>query len=340
MSLWFNYEVKDIYGIKWGYKGFYSDTENNWVKLGPKDVKDIHKLGGTILGSSRGGFDGDKILAELERRGVNQVYIIGGDGTHRGINALSLLAAERGLGITFAGIPKTIDNDIPIIDSSFGFATSCEVAAQMINSAYVEATGVINGVGLIKLMGRHSGYIAMNASLIHASVDFCIIPENPYELDGPNGLYEQVYHRMMDQGHCVIVVAEGAEDGLINEKERFTQKVNKDGSGNVKLDDVGEALKDKLIAVMKQKYDLVINLKYIDPTYAIRSIKANAADTVMCAKMAQNCVHGSMAGYTAFSTGIVRDAASFIPIKTINQAGINKISVYDRAWQRLLGSIR
>lgn len=340
MSLWFNYEVREIYGIKWGYKGFYTDTKKNWLKLTPKDVGNIHKLGGTILGSSRGGFDGDKILAELVKRGINQVYIIGGDGTHRGINALSLLAAERGLGITFAGIPKTIDNDIPIIDNSFGFATSCEEAAEMIKSAYVEATCVINGVGLIKLMGRHSGYIAMTASLIHAGVDFCLIPENPFELDGPNGLYEQVYQRIKEQGHCVIVVAEGAEDGLINENEKFTKNVRKDGSGNIKLDDVGEALKDRLNKVMKEKYQLGINLKYIDPTYAIRSIRANAADTVMCAKLAQNSVHGAMAGYTAFSTGIVRNAVSYIPIQTINQAGVNKISVYDRAWQRLLGSIR
>jgi len=286
MSLAFNYEVKEIYGIKWGYKGFYTDTDKNWVRLNPKDVADIHKMGGTILGSSRGGFDGDKILAELTRRGINQVYIVGGDGTHRGINALSLLAAERGLGITFAGIPKTIDNDIPLIDYSFGFATSCEVAAQMIDSAYVEATCVINGVGLIKLMGRHSGYIAMNASLIHAGVDFCLVPENPFELDGPNGLYEQVYQRIKEQGHCVIVVAEGAEEGLINEKEKFTKVVNKDGSGNIKLDDVGEALKERLISNLKEKYSLGINLKYIDPTYAIRSIRANASDTVMCAKLA------------------------------------------------------
>ena len=132
MSLWFNYEVREIYGIKWGYKGFYTDVEENWKKLTPSDVSDIHKDGGTFLGSSRGGFDGDKIINSLLERGVSQVYIIGGDGTHRGINALSEMAAERGVEIAFAGIPKTIDNDIPIIDSSFGFATSCEVAAEMI----------------------------------------------------------------------------------------------------------------------------------------------------------------------------------------------------------------
>jgi 6-phosphofructokinase 1 len=132
MCLWYNYEVKDIYGIKWGYKGFYTDVEENWLKLTPRHVSDIHKLGGTYLGSSRGGFDGEKIINSLLEKGISQVYIIGGDGTHRGINALSQMATERGVEIAFAGIPKTIDNDIAIIDSSFGFATSCEVAAQMI----------------------------------------------------------------------------------------------------------------------------------------------------------------------------------------------------------------
>ncbi len=140
MSLHYNYETPEVYGIQWGYKGFYSNTDKNWVKLTPATVKNIHKAGGTILGSSRGGFDKDKILNEIQNRGVNQVYIIGGDGTHRGINELIKRAMERRMIISFVGIPKTIDNDIPLIDSSFGFNTSCEVAERMIESAYVEAT--------------------------------------------------------------------------------------------------------------------------------------------------------------------------------------------------------
>ena len=340
MSLYFNYEVREIYGIKWGYKGLYTDVKENWIKLRPHMVSDIHKLGGTILGSSRGGYDGDKIMDSLIKQGVNQVYIIGGDGTHRGIYALSQLAEQRNVNISFCGVPKTIDNDIPIIDSSFGYVTCCAVAAQMIQAAYVEATCVINGVGLIKLMGRHSGYIALNASLTQGQTDFCLIPENPYELDGPNGLYQQIHDKIKSQGHAVIVVAEGAEDGLINPDERFTKAATKDGSGNVKLDDIGTILKDKIAEVMKTRFDLAINLKYVDPTYAIRSVPANAEDTIKCAKLAQNAVHGAMAGYTAFSSGIVRNAVAFIPIKTINQAGINQISVYDRAWQRLLGQIQ
>ena len=160
MCLHYNYEVKEIYGIKWGYKGCYTDVQNNWMRLTPQNVKYIHKSGGTILGSSRGGFDADKILDSFVEQGINQVYLIGGDGTHRGINALIQRARERDIVIGFAGIPKTIDNDIPLIDYSFGFNTSVEVASEMIDAAYTMATSSFNGIGIVKLMGRYAGFIA------------------------------------------------------------------------------------------------------------------------------------------------------------------------------------
>lgn len=198
MCLHYNYEVKDIFGIRWGYKGFYTDVENNWVRLTSEKVKNIHKEGGTILGSSRGGFDADKILDSLVANQITHCYIIGGDGTHRGIHALQARAIERNNVISFIGVPKTIDNDIPLIDYSFGFHTSVEVAAQMVDRALLEAKSVMNGVGLVKLMGRYSGFIAMCASLSNNSVDFCLIPELPFELTGPNGLYEQVIKRVKE----------------------------------------------------------------------------------------------------------------------------------------------
>lgn len=182
MTLHYNYEVEEIYGIKWGYKGTYTDTDKNWLRLTPKIVKFIHKAGGTMLGSSRGGFDADKILDSFVAKGINQVYLIGGDGTHRGINALIERAKERNVVISFAGIPKTIDNDIPLIDYSFGFKTSVEIASTMINAAYTEAVSSYNGIGVVKLMGRYAGFIAHAASLANNDVDFCIIPELPYEL--------------------------------------------------------------------------------------------------------------------------------------------------------------
>ena len=238
--------------------------------------------------------------------------------------------------ISFVGIPKTIDNDIPIIDFSFGFNTACEVAERMIESAYIEATSAVYGVGLVKLMGRYSGFIARNASLSNQNVDFCLIPELPWELNGPNGLYEQIVERVKEQGHCVIVVAEGAEEGLISPDEKITKKEKRDDSGNLIFDDIGKFLKDAIVKHAKDKHNISMTLKYIDPTYMIRSVPANAADTIMCSKLAQNAVHGAMAGYTGFSVGVVRNAVAWIPITTLIEAGVNRISMLERSWQRLM----
>jgi 6-phosphofructokinase 1 len=335
MSLYYNYEAKEIWGVKWGYKGFYSG-DDNWMRLDPKVVKNIHKQGGTILGSSRGGFDGEKILAALSERGINQVYVIGGDGTHRGVNALIQKAIEKKLMISFVGIPKTIDNDIPLIDSSFGFNTSCEVAARMIEAAYVEATNAQNGVGLIKLMGRYSGFIARNAALSNGNVDICLVPELSFELGGEKGLYETILARVRQQGHCVVVVAEGAEEGLINPHEHITKNPRRDDSNNVIFDDIGKFLKEEIVKYAKEQHKMSLTLKYIDPTYAIRSVNSNAVDTIMCAKLAQNAVHGAMFGYTGFSVGIVRNSVCWIPVTTLIKAGTNRMSMTDRIWQRLM----
>ena len=262
MSLHYNYEAKDIWGVKWGYKGFYSG-DDSWVRLEPKVIKNIHKLGGTILGSSRGGFDADKILNGLIERGINQVYVIGGDGTHRGCNALIQRALERKVMISFVGIPKTIDNDIPLIDSSFGFNTSCEVAARMIEAAYVEATNAQNGVGLVKLMGRYSGFIARNAALANGNVDICLVPELTFELGGPLGLYEAILQRVREQGHCVVVVAEGAEEGLINPNEHITKNPRKDDSNNIIFDDIGKFLKEAIVKHAKDAHGISLTLKNI-----------------------------------------------------------------------------
>ncbi len=176
-SRWFSCCVKEIAGIRWGYKGCYTETDKNWLKLQPRDVADIHKLGGTFLGSSRGGFSGDKILNACLDKRISQVYVVGGDGTHRGIYNLCKMAEERGLNISFTGIPKTIDNDVPLIDRSFGFNTAVAESIKFIDSAEVEATSAENGIGIVRLMGRYCGYIAVQATLASRDVNICLIPE-------------------------------------------------------------------------------------------------------------------------------------------------------------------
>ncbi|CAN6456862.1 unnamed protein product [Victoria cruziana] len=240
-GLYHMYGVTKVLGIEGGYKGFYA---RNTIPLTPKVVNDIHKRGGTILGTSRGGQDTIKIVDSIQDRGINQVYIIGGDGTQKGASSIYAEIESRGLKVSVVGIPKTIDNDIAVIDKSFGFDTAVEEAQRAINAAHVEAESGENGVGLVKLMGRNSGFISMYATLASRDVDCCLIPESPFYLEGPGGLFEFMEHRLRENGHMVIVIAEGAGQNLIEEHLRDMEL--KDASGNKVLLDVGLWLSHKI----------------------------------------------------------------------------------------------
>ncbi|CAO2825636.1 unnamed protein product [Amaranthus hypochondriacus] len=325
------YGVSRVLGIEGGYMGFYS---RNTRPLTPKSVNDIHKRGGTVLGTSRGGHDTRKIVDSIEDRGINQVYIIGGDGTQRGASVIFEEVRRRGLKVSVVGIPKTIDNDIPVIDKSFGFDTAVEAAQRAINSAHVEAESAENGVGVVKLMGRYCGFIAQYATLASRDVDCCLIPESPFYLEGPGGLFEYMEKRLKENGHMVIVIAEGAGENLLSES---MQNMNeKDASGNKLLPDVGLWISQKIKDYFKQR-DWVINLKYIDPTYMIRAIPANASDNVYCTLLAQSAVHGAMAGYTGFTVGSVNGRHAYIPFQRIIEKQ-NQVVITDRMWARLLSS--
>lgn len=235
------YGVDDILGIEGGYRGFYS---KNTLQLTPKIVNDIHKRGGTILQTSRGGHDTNKIVDNIQDRGINQVYIIGGDGTQKGAAAIYKEVEKRGLQVSVAGIPKTIDNDIAVIDKSFGFDTAVEEAQRAINAAHVEVESVENGVGIVKLMGRYSGFIAMFATLASRDVDCCLIPESPFYLEGQDGLFEYVEQRLKENRHMVIVLAEGAGQEYVAQNVHAVEE--KDASGNRLLLDVGLWLTQKI----------------------------------------------------------------------------------------------
>ncbi|OMO67379.1 hypothetical protein CCACVL1_20567 [Corchorus capsularis] len=331
-GLYHMYGVKKVLGIDGGYRGFYA---KNTVQLNPKVVNDIHKRGGTILGTSRGGHDTSKIVDSIQDRGINQVYIIGGDGTQRGASVIFEEIRRRGLKVSVAGIPKTIDNDIPVIDRSFGFDTAVEEAQRAINAAHVEAESFENGIGLVKLMGRYSGFIAMYATLASRDVDCCLIPESPFFLEGPGGLFEYIEKRLKENGHMVIVIAEGAGQELLSESMQSMQQ--KDASGNKLLQDVGLWISQKIKDFFSKKRKMPINLKYIDPTYMIRAIPSNASDNVYCTLLAQSAVHGAMAGYTGFTSGLVNGRQTYIPFYRITEKQ-NKVVITDRMWARLLSS--
>ena len=341
MSLYYNYGTTEIYGILNGYKGFY--TDNSIINLTPGKVADIHTKGGTILKSSRGGWDLDKISATIEARGLNQIYIIGGDGTHRGICLLVEEMQRRHKFVTVVGIPKTIDNDIPIIDKSFGFETSVEEAQRAIESANVEATSVENGVGLVKLMGRNSGFIAMHAALSNRNVNLCLVPEAEYDLNGAHGVYSYVINRLKVKGHVVVVLAEGAATGCTDENLITS---GKDQSGNSALFDISKHFREGLSKACKSS-GVDFTLKYLDPTYMLRSNPANSEDRILCTKLAQSAVHGAFAGFTGFSVGTVAGQLAMIPVDLLTKVcegknaipGQRRIDVQSNLnWWRLMAS--
>jgi 6-phosphofructokinase 1 len=329
-SLSYMYGVKRILGIDGGYRGFYA---KNTIPLNSKVVNDIHKRGGTIIGTSRGGHDTNKIVDSIQDRGINQVYIIGGDGTQRGASVIFEEIRRRRLKVAVVGIPKTIDNDIPVIDKSFGFDTAVEEAQRAINAAHVEAESNENGIGFVKLMGRYSGYIAMYATLASRDVDCCLIPESPFYLEGEGGLFEFIERRLKDHGHMVIVLAEGAGQDLMCKSMESTPM---DASGNKLLKDVGLWLSQSIKDHFK-KNKMVMNLKYIDPTYMIRAVPSNASDNVYCTLLAQSAVHGAMAGYTGYTSGLVNGRQTYIPFYRITETQ-NNVVITDRMWARLLSS--
>jgi 6-phosphofructokinase 1 len=297
MELCRRYRVQHVYGFCNGYQGFVPEFHRSVLDLTPSVVSGINEDGGTILGSSRGEQDPVAVVDCLERMGINVLFVIGGDGTIRGAMALVQEITARGDRIAVVGIPKTIDNDIMFIDQSFGFQTAFSEATKSIRAAHVESTGAPNGVGLVKLMGRHSGFIACYASLAMSDANFVLIPEVPFKLEGDNGLLCILRRRLEARGHAVVVVAEGAGQDLMESAGGGT-----DASGNKKLTDVGPWLRDRITSHFKS-IGVELNLKYIDPSYAIRSVPANPHDSVYCVRLAHNAVHAAMSGRTELLVG-------------------------------------
>lgn len=308
-SLWYRYGVRRISGIQYGYKGFLPEYNFSIKPLDPEIVDDIHKIGGTILGTARGGGKQvSDIVDAMERLNLNMLFTIGGDGTQRGSLDIANEITKRGLKIAMVGIPKTVDNDFSFIQKSFGFDTAVTKAVEAVTAAHMEAHSQINGIGLVKLMGRESGFIAAHTALASHEVNFVLIPEVPFDIDGPNGLLAHLEKRLKTRNHAVIVVAEGAlQDQLIKETKT-------DASGNVKMVDVGLYLRDKIQAYFDAK-KVEINLKYIDPSYIIRSSPAVPVDSIYCERLGNAAVHAAMAGKTKVIIGLVNNEFVHLPTK-------------------------
>ena len=309
MNLWHRYGVRRITGIQYGYRGLLPEFGIPTINLSPKVVADIHSMGGTLLGSSRGG--GEKIplmVDAIEQMNINVLFAIGGDGTMRGALAISQEAKKRGTRIAVIGVPKTIDNDLAFCQRSFGFETAVSLAVDAVESAHVEAHDVMNGIGIVRVMGRESGFIAACTALASGDVNYVLIPEVPFELEGDNGLFASLKRRLEMRHHAVILVAEGAGQELVDETK------GTDASGNKKLGDIGAFLRKRI-----EKYfdalDLEISVKYIDPSYMIRSAPAITTDSIYCARLGSNAVHAAMAGKTEVLISLVNNNFVHLPIR-------------------------
>ena len=329
MQLCFGYGVKQVLGIRHGYQGMHLDSDLPLIALTPDLVARIHTQGGTILGTSRGPGDLPKMVDFLRHYGINVLFTVGGDGTQRGAHALYEECQRRQYPLALVGIPKTIDNDISYVFRSFGFATAIEVASVVIASAHNEARGHFHGVGLVKLMGREAGFIAAAATLANQDVNFTLVPEVPFDLDGEGGFLSALRRRLEQRGHAVVVVAEGAGQELLRKAG-----VDKDASGNVVLQDIGLFLRDRIRAYFREIQGKV-DVKYFDPSYLIRSTRANSADAVFCDQFARSAVHAAMAGKTDIVIGLWYNVMTHVPIPLILQRK-RRMSPSSGTWQAVL----
>lgn len=308
-SLWYLYGVRRITGIRYGYKGLLPDYGFDVMQLNPEVVDDIHKIGGTILGTARGGGNRtSEIVDTMEQLNLNILFTIGGDGTQKGALAIAAEIERRQLKIAVVGIPKTVDNDIEFVEKTFGFDTAVVKASEAVAAAHMEAHSQINGIGLVRLMGRESGFIAVHTVLAVHEANMVLIPEVPFELEGADGLLAYIEKRLERRHHAVIVVAEGAGQKVLATQAAF------DASGNKRLGDIGLYLKERIQAHFDAK-KIEINLKYIDPSYMIRSATAEPIDSMYCERLGNNAVHAAMAGKTRLIIGLVNNEFVHIPIE-------------------------
>ena len=302
----FDYGINTIFGIRFGFAGLIPKFGYQPLMLNPEVVDTIHELGGTILGSSRGQQPTDEIVDTLVRMNINILFVIGGDGSLRCARDVAEACLRRNLKISIVGVPKTIDNDLMFVGRSFGFETAVAEATAVIRNAHIEAKGTFNGIGLVKLMGRDSGFIAAYATIANPVVNFCLIPEIDFTLDALLNALERRF--AAGKTHAVVVVAEGAGQRIIE------GDAGVDASGNQLKKDIGEFLKRHITNHFKDK-GILSSVKYFDPSYMIRSVPAKGTDAIRCYLLARSAVHAAMAGRTNCVVGQTAEWNTLVPIR-------------------------
>ena len=331
-ELRYGYGVESVVGIRGGYRGLDPAHGHPPCELTEAAVDGIHKEGGTMLGTSRGPVDMQVAVEDLIRREINILFTVGGDGTQRGGHALFEHARRRGHALAVVGIPKTIDNDVSFVTRTFGFGTAVEEAVRVIASAHTEARSVDNGVSVVKVMGRHAGFIAATATVASQDVNFCLVPEVPFALTGPGGLLAAIEKRLEKKRHAVVVVAEGAGQELLGASGET------DASGNLKLRDVGQYLRDACLTYFKSRNQEMI-MRYFDPSYLIRGCPANTEDAILCDRMGRHAVHAAMSGRTGLVISFLHGEFVHVPLELMDQGG-RRLDTSGELWQAVLSSTR
>jgi 6-phosphofructokinase 1 len=309
-TLYFQYGVKTVLGIRYGYEGLIPGFGHKFMELSHENTDDIHEKGGSILGSSRGDQDISAMVDTLVRENISVLFTVGGDGTLRGAQRICKEIAKRKLPIAIVGVPKTVDNDLNYMDKTFGFETAVALATEVIRGAHWEARGARDGIGLVKLMGRDAGFICTHSTIASNEVNFCLIPEVPFRMDGSGGLLDALHQRLAKRHHAMITVSEGAGQEFFKEDKKY------DSSGNVRYGDIGAYLKGRIMEYFKNT-GITPVIKYIDPSYYVRSMPASASDAVFCMMLAQNAVHAGMAGKTGLVVGRWNNLFTYIPIELV-----------------------
>ena len=331
LELHHGYGVREILGFIDGYQGLDPWRGSEPIPLTPEFVEDIHKEGGSVLNTSRGPVDVSVAVDNLIRRKVNILFVVGGDGTQRGGAAIYKEASQRGHALAVVGVPKTIDNDVAFVTRTFGYVTAVEEAAKAIACAHTEAHSVHNGISIVKIMGRHAGFIAAGATVASQDVNFTLVPEVPFVLDGEDGFLAALEKRVVDRAHAVVLVAEGAGQHLI-----AGDSGERDASGNIKLKDIGQFMRDKIDTHFKAK-GVPFAIRYIDPSYLVRSVPASAEDAVLCDFFARNAVHAAMAGKTGLVIGYQHGKFTHVPVELLTTKQ-KTLDLNSPAWLGVLAS--
>lgn len=331
LQLHHGYGVRELFGFRGGYRGLDPSRGEPPVLLTRELVQDIHEEGGTILGTSRGPVDARVAVDHLVDQRINILFCLGGDGTQRGAKTIYEEVGRRQLPIAIVGIPKTIDNDVAYVSRSFGYTTAVDEARRVIDSAHTEATSVYNGVSLVKLMGREAGFIAAAATVASQDVNFCFVPELPFRLDGEGGFLAALKRRLEERHHAVIVIAEGAGQDLIPGE---TGQV--DSSGNLKLQDIGEFMRDEITKYFKRE-KMEMTIRYFDPSYEIRSRPANTEDATLCDRYARHAVHAAMTGKTGLVIGFMNDQFVYVPMEMVTAAK-HRMNLNGELWRAVIAA--